>query len=131
MFFYHTIFIQLFALGTLSIASLFAIWSFILLIDAVLSPSGTGWIYIGTAGRTVYGFASNGYLPGIFLRIGRTKVPVFALIASTIIAAIFMLPFPSWESLVGFISSATVFLYNGWNWTRDVKKNCPGLKEEL
>ncbi|NON62181.1 amino acid permease, partial [Acidianus sp. RZ1] len=45
------------------ILALFSIWSLILLIDAVISPSGTGWIYTGTAGRTLYGFASNGYIP--------------------------------------------------------------------
>jgi amino acid transporter len=114
------------------IASLFAIWSYILLIDAVLSPSGTGWIYIGTAGRTVYGFATNGYLPGLFLKIGRTKVPVIALIAATIIAAIFMLPFPSWESLVGFISSATVFTYiMGGIGLETLRKTAPDLKRNF
>lgn len=44
-----------------------------------------------------------------FLKIGKTRVPIVALVAGTLIAAIFMLPFPSWYSLVGFISSATVF----------------------
>lgn len=59
----------------------------------------------------MYGFATNGYLPGIFLKVGKTRIPIYSLIAATIIAAIFMLPFPSWQSLVGFISSATVFTY--------------------
>jgi hypothetical protein len=71
-------------------------------------------------------------LPGIFLRIGRTKVPVFALIASTIIAAIFMLPFPSWESLVGFISSATVFTYiMGGIGLETLRKTAPSLKRNF
>ncbi|ARM74851.1 APC family permease [Acidianus manzaensis] len=115
-----------------AILSLFAVWSIILLIDAVISPSGTGWIYTGTAGRTIYGFASNGYLPGLFLKVGKTKVPVFSLIAATIIAAIFMLPFPSWESLVGFISSATVFTYvMGGIGLETLRKTAPDLKRKF
>ncbi len=96
-------------LGLLSL--IFSGWAYILLLDAVVSPSGTGWIYTGTSTRTMYGFATNGYLPGIFLKVGKTRIPIYSLIAATIIAAIFMLPFPSWQSLVGFISSATVFTY--------------------
>uniref|UniRef100_A0A2U9IW59 Amino acid permease n=1 Tax=Metallosphaera hakonensis JCM 8857 = DSM 7519 TaxID=1293036 RepID=A0A2U9IW59_9CREN len=96
-------------LGLLSL--IFGGWAYILLLDTVVSPSGTGWIYTGTSGRTVYGFASNGYLPGFFLKVGKTRIPVYSLIAGTIIAAIFMLPFPSWQALAGFISSATVFTY--------------------
>jgi amino acid transporter len=93
------------------ILGFFGIWSLILVIDAVISPAGTGWIYIGTAGRTIYGFASNGYLPGLFLKIGNTRVPVFSLIAALAIGMLFLLPFPAWIALVGFISSATVFTY--------------------
>lgn len=112
-----------------AILTLFSIWSFILLIDAVISPSGTGWIYVGTSGRTIYGFATNGYLPTFFLKIGKTRVPVVALVAGTIIAAIFMLPFPSWQSLVGFISSATVFTYvMGGIGLDTLRRTAPDLK---
>lgn len=86
-------------------------WSYFLIIDAVVSPSGTGWIYTGTSTRTLYAFATNGYLPEIFLKIGKTRIPTFSLIAALIIGFIFLLPFPSWYALVGFISSATVLTY--------------------
>ncbi|QGR20434.1 APC family permease [Stygiolobus azoricus] len=106
-------FLSLFQLAPVAgaIAGLFAIWGIILTIDAVVSPSGTGIIYTGTSTRTLYAFASNGYLPEIFLKLGRTKVPVFSLIAALIIGFIFLLPFPSWYALVSFISSATVLTY--------------------
>jgi len=91
------------------IAGLFSVWALILLIDAVISPAGTGWIYVGTSTRTIYGFATNGYLPSLFLKIGKTGVPVFSLIASLLIGMLFLLPFPAWIALVGFISLATVF----------------------
>lgn len=106
-------FLSLFQLAPVvgPIAALFVIWGIILTIDAVVSPSGTGWIYTGTSTRTLYAFASNGYLPEIFLKLGRTKVPVYSLIAALIIGFIFLLPFPSWYALVSFISSATVLTY--------------------
>lgn len=93
------------------ILALFSVFAVLLLIDAVVSPSGTGWIYIGTTTRVIYGFAADGYLPGAFLKLGKTKIPIWSLIASLIIGAIFLIPFPAWISLVGFISSATVFTY--------------------
>ncbi|WP_243666747.1 hypothetical protein [Vulcanisaeta sp. JCM 16159] len=40
-----------------------AIFAIILLIDAVVSPSGTGWIYIGTTARTIYGMALTATYP--------------------------------------------------------------------
>ncbi|MBB5254833.1 APC family permease [Sulfurisphaera ohwakuensis] len=92
-------------------AAFFTALAVLLTIDAVVSPSGTGWIYTGTSTRTLYAFASNGYLPEIFLKIGRTKIPTYSLIAALIIGFIFLLPFPSWYALVGFISSATVLTY--------------------
>ncbi|BCU70180.1 APC family permease [Stygiolobus caldivivus] len=108
--------------------SIFAFWGIILTIDAVISPSGTGWIYTGTSGRTFYAFASNGYLPELFLRVGKTRVPVFSLIAALIVGFIFLLPFPSWYALVSFISSATVLTYimGGISLTV-LRKHAPGL----
>ncbi len=83
-----------------------------LLIDAAISPSGTGWVYLGTSSRTLYGLSADGYFGNLFLRLNkRFSVPWVALLGSLIIGGIFLLPFPSWYLLVGFISSATVFTY--------------------
>ncbi|BDC17211.1 APC family permease [Acidianus sp. HS-5] len=90
---------------------IFYAWSIILLLDAVVSPSGTGWIYMGTASRTIYAFSANGYLPEVFLRIGKTRVPIFSLILTLIIGSIFLLPFPAWVTLTSILSSASVFTY--------------------
>jgi amino acid transporter len=84
----------------------------VLLIDAYISPSGTGWIYMGTSTRTFYGLAADGYLPEAFLKVNeKTRIPLWSLIASLILGLVFLAPFPSWYLLVGFISSATVFTY--------------------
>ena len=83
----------------------------LLLVDAWISPSGTGWIYLGTSGRTFYGLSADGLFGNLFLRMNRWGIPWVALIASLVVGTLFLVPFPSWYLLVGFISSATVFTY--------------------
>jgi len=93
------------------IAALVA-FSYFLLIDAWISPAGTGWIYTGNSGRVFYGIAADGIYPKAFLKVHeKRRVPVLSLIAAVIVGFIFFLPFPSWYLLVGFISSATVITY--------------------
>ncbi len=93
------------------IAALVA-FSYLLLIDAWISPAGTGWIYLGNSTRVMYGIAADGYFPKAMLRIHeKTRIPYIALIASLVVGIIFFLPFPSWYLFVGFISSATVLTY--------------------
>lgn len=84
----------------------------VLLADAVVSPAGTGYIYLGTGGRTIYGMGLSGYFPRASHSVSRrTRVPWVALIAALVIAIVFTIPAKSWYGLVGFITSATVFTY--------------------
>ena len=79
-----------------------------LLLDAVLSPSAAGYIYLGSGGRVGYGLAVHGFFPKIMTRMNRHGVPVVSVIVSFAIGCLFFLPMPSWYRLVGFISSALV-----------------------
>jgi amino acid transporter len=85
----------------------------ILYIDAVVSPGGTGLIYLTGASRVSYGLSRNGYVPTAFERTNRRGVPWFGLIIAFVIGCICFLPFPSWKSLVGLITSASVLMYAG------------------
>ena len=110
-------------------ALIFLGWSYFLIIDAVVSPSGTGWIYLGNTSRLLYAFSTNGYLPEFFMKIGKTRIPTYSLIAALIIGFIYLLPFPSWYALVGFISSATVLTYiMGGIGLAVLRKTAPDLK---
>lgn len=80
-------------------------------IDAWISPSGTGLVYLGTSTRTIYGLSVDGYFPPFMQRMSRFGVPIAALVAALIVGWVFLLPLPSWYLLVGFISSATVLTY--------------------
>ena len=85
----------------------------ILRIDAFVSPSGTGLIYTTGTSRVSYGLARNRYAPQIFGRVDRNGVPWVGLIGAFLIGLLFLLPFPSWHSLVGLITGASVLMYAG------------------
>jgi amino acid transporter len=88
--------------------------AFILRLDAFISPSGTGLIYLTSASRISFGLSKNGYIPDTFERnSARSRVPVFGIVVSAIIGLLFLLPFPSWSKLVGVVTSASVMMYAG------------------
>ena len=85
----------------------------ILRIDAFVSPSGTGLIYTTGTSRVSYGLSRNRYFPQIFGRVSSNGIPWVGLVAAFIIGLFFLLPFPSWHSLVGLITGASVLMYAG------------------
>src|SRR5215467_8547559 len=85
----------------------------VLRIDAFISPSGTGLIYTTGTSRVSYGLARNRYAPQFFARLDRNGIPWLGLIFAFLIGLLFLLPFPSWHSLVGLITAASVLMYAG------------------
>jgi amino acid transporter len=85
----------------------------ILYIDAIVSPGGTGLIYITGSSRVTYGLSRNGYFPQAFESTTSRGVPWIGLLAAFVVGCICFLPFPSWQSLVGLITSASVLMYAG------------------
>jgi amino acid transporter len=87
--------------------------AWILRVDAVISPGGTGLIYLTSASRISFGLSKNGYIPEAFERNNSRRVPVVSIIVSAIIGLLFLLPFPSWSKLVNVVTSASVLMYAG------------------
>jgi amino acid transporter len=85
----------------------------LLRIDAVISPVGTGLIYQTSTSRVGYGLARNRYFPQIFGWVDRRGVPWVSLLFAFGAGLLFLLPFPSWKSLVGLVTSASVLMYAG------------------
>ncbi|RKQ91303.1 amino acid/polyamine/organocation transporter (APC superfamily) [Solirubrobacter pauli] len=85
----------------------------ILYIDAVVSPGGTGLIYTTGASRVSYGLSRNGYIPSAYETTDRRGVPWVGLLTAFVVGCVCFLPFPSWRSLVGLITSASVLMYAG------------------
>src|ERR1035437_2953158 len=86
--------------------------AFILRIDAVISPGGTGLVYLTSSSRLSFGLSKNGFIPQVFESTNqRTRVPVFGVIFATVLGLLFLLPFPSWSALVSVVTSASVLMY--------------------
>jgi amino acid transporter len=80
-------------------------------IDAMVSPGGTGLIYIGASSRLSFALGRNHYIPHQFGYLTERGIPIVSIIASFLIGCIAFLPFPAWSALVEFIISATVMGY--------------------
>ena len=88
--------------------------AWIIRIDAVVSSGGTGLIYLTSASRLSFGLSRNGYLPKALESTNRrTKIPVVGVVVSAIVGLLFLLPFPSWASLVNIVTGASVLMYAG------------------
>jgi amino acid transporter len=87
--------------------------AFILRIDAIVSPFGTGLIYLTSGSRVSYGVAKNRYFPPVLTKVDKRGVPWTSLILAFVGGLIFLLPFPSWHSLIGLITGASVLMYAG------------------
>jgi amino acid transporter len=87
-------------------------WLAVLLyIDAVASPADTGLIYTAAASRLGYAHARNGNAPEAVTKLTRTGVPWVATIIAFVLGLVILLPFPSWQQLVGLVTSATVLSF--------------------
>ncbi|MBV2155847.1 APC family permease [Kitasatospora sp. SUK 42] len=87
--------------------------AWVLYADAVISPGGSGLIYTTSTSRISYGLSRNGYAPQRFEELDKNGVPWFGLVIAFVTGVICFLPFPSWQELVGFITSASVLMYAG------------------
>jgi amino acid transporter len=77
----------------------------------MVSPGGTGLIYIGASSRLSFALGRNHYIPHQFGYLTEAGTPIVSIIASFLIGCIAFLPFPAWSALVEFIISATVMGY--------------------
>ncbi len=88
-------------------------WLAVLLyVDAIISPGDTGLIYTTITARISFAMARNGNAPKALEKTTDKGVPLVGLLLAFVIGLIAFLPFPSWQQLVGFITSATVLSFS-------------------
>jgi amino acid transporter len=83
----------------------------VLIVDAVISPAGTGIVYVGTSARLSYALGEEREMPGVLSRCDRRGVPVWSVLLAAVIGEACFGPFPSWQKLVGVVTGATAIMY--------------------
>ncbi len=90
------------------------VWlAWVMRVDAVVSPSGTGLLYLTGASRLSFGLSKDGYVPKLFMVEDERDVPLWGAIMSGALGLLFLLPFPSWGKLVSVVTGAVVLMYAG------------------
>jgi len=83
----------------------------LLYVDAFISPADTGLIYTTVTARVSYAMGRNGNAPRSLARVNERGVPWVSVMLTFVAGVIFFLPFPGWQKLVGFVTSATVLSF--------------------
>jgi amino acid transporter len=83
----------------------------ILIIDAVISPAGTGVVYVATTARLSYALGEEREMPAVLAMTDRKGVPVVSIIVGSVVGIVALGPFKSWTALVTVITLATAIMY--------------------
>ncbi|MBF8726766.1 APC family permease [Pseudomonas putida] len=86
--------------------------AYLVVADAVISPSGCGNIYMNATPRVIYGWARTGTFFQVFTQIDtKSGIPRPALWLTFGLSIFWTLPFPSWEALINVVSAALILSY--------------------
>lgn len=83
----------------------------LLYIDAYVSPGGTGLMYVTGGSRVLFAAAEMNAGPKWLTLLNRNRVPWASVLVMWAVGVIFLLPFPAWQQMVGYITSITVLTY--------------------
>ena len=83
----------------------------LIIIGAIISPFGTGLTYMSTTSRVSYAMSKMNFLPRKLSQFNKYGIAYISLIFIFCLSVIYLMPFPSWQSLVGIITSSIVFTY--------------------
>jgi amino acid transporter len=89
-----------------------AIWlAKVLIVDAVISPAGTGVVYVAATARLSYALGEEREMPSALASTNQKGVPVVSIIVAAIVGSLAFGPFKSWSALVGVVTAATAIMY--------------------
>ncbi|MEO6774652.1 MAG: APC family permease [Kofleriaceae bacterium] len=83
----------------------------VLLIDAIISPAGTGVIYVGTSARLSYALGEEREMPSVLAKTNAKGVPVVSIVVAAVVGCLAFGPFKSWKELVEVVTSTTAIMY--------------------
>jgi len=83
----------------------------LLIIDAVISPAGTGVVYVATTARLSYALGEENEMPKALTATNKKGVPVVSIVVAAVVGSVALGPFKSWSALVTVITAATAIMY--------------------
>ena len=83
----------------------------VLLIDAVISPAGTGVVYVATSARISYALGEEPELPSSLATTNKKGVPVTSILVAAVVGSLAFGPFKTWAALVNVVTGATAIMY--------------------
>jgi amino acid transporter len=83
----------------------------LLIVDAIISPAGTGVVYVATSSRLSYALGEEREMPSALVATNRKGVPVVSILVSAVVGLLAFGPFKSWGALVTVITATTAIMY--------------------
>ena len=83
----------------------------IIVIDGVVSPSGTGIVYVGTTARLSYALGEEREMPSALASVNSKGTPVVSILVAFVVGLAALGPFPSWNKLVNVVTGTTAVMY--------------------
>lgn len=82
-----------------------------LLVDAIISPAGTGVIYVGTSARLSYALGQEREMPSVLAKTNAKGTPVVSILFAAVVGCVAFGPFKSWNQLVEVVTATTAIMY--------------------
>ena len=83
----------------------------VLIVNAVISPAGTGVVYLGASARLSYALGEEREMPTALATTNERGVPVVSIIVAGVVGLLAFGPFKSWAALVNVVTGATAIMY--------------------
>ena len=83
----------------------------VLIVDAIISPAGTGVVYVASSSRLSYALGEEREIPSALVTTNRKGVPVVSILVSAVVGLLAFGPFKSWSALVTVITATTAIMY--------------------
>jgi amino acid transporter len=83
----------------------------IIVIDGVVSPAGTGIVYVGTSARLSYALGEEREMPAVLASVNKKGTPVVSILLAFVIGLAAFGPFPQWSKLVNVVTGTTAIMY--------------------
>ena len=83
----------------------------IIVVDGVISPAGTGIVYVGTSARLSYALGEEREMPAALASVNKKGTPVVSILLAFVVGVLAFGPFPSWNKLVNVVTGTTAIMY--------------------